>query len=71
MYKTGASETIMTWLPQFDKLDKDYKNLLKEIGGDREARERERKALDKQIADYEKEVKGPASSGQRSGDVGG
>jgi hypothetical protein len=47
----------MSWMPKYDKLDKEYKQLLKEIGGDREARERERRKLEKQKAEYERELK--------------
>ena len=42
-------------MPEFTKVSEAYAALLREIGGDREAKERERKRLEKQLATQEKE----------------
>jgi hypothetical protein len=49
-------KATVDWLPEFDKTKEDYDKLLKEIGGDQQAKERERKRLEKQKATFEKEA---------------
>jgi len=56
-YKGRISDLIMAWLPEFDALSEEYKEALKDIGGDQEAKERERKELERQRKDYEKEAR--------------
>lgn len=53
--KEQSNEAFETWKPEFDNVSEAYTNLLKEIGGDREAKERERKQLEKQLNMKEKE----------------
>lgn len=53
--KEDINKSFADWIPEFNKVSEAYNALLKEIGGDREAKERERKRLEKQLATQEKE----------------
>ena len=53
--KEKIEEAYQAWMPEFDQVSQDYENLLREIGGDREAKERERRRLEKQLSAQEKE----------------
>lgn len=53
--KEKIVEAYETWMPEFTQVSEAYAALLKEIGGDREAKERERRRLEKQLAAQEKE----------------
>lgn len=53
--KEAIIKSLNSWIPEFNKVEESYNALLKEIGGDREAKERERKRLEKQLATQEKE----------------
>lgn len=44
--KSLVSEFIMAWLPEFDAFNQQYQQILKELGGDRESKEQERKRLE-------------------------
>lgn len=50
------SAAIEAWMPDFDKTRADYNQLLKEIGGDQEDKERERKRLDKRRNEHIKDA---------------
>ncbi len=54
--RSTITDAIEAWMPQFNKVRDEYDVLLKEIGGDQEAKERERKKLETQKADAEKEA---------------
>jgi len=54
--KGRISDVIKDWMPVFDDLSAEYQQLLKEIGGDREAKERERQLLEGRKADLDREV---------------
>ncbi|MBT7189901.1 MAG: hypothetical protein HN916_06885 [Anaerolineae bacterium] len=54
--KAQVSDVIMGWMPKFDKLSAEYQKLLEELGGDRKAKERERKNLEAQKAEYDSEA---------------
>lgn len=53
--KEQISVSYEAWMPEFNQVSLAYTALLKEIGGDREAKDRERKRLEKQLATREKE----------------
>lgn len=53
--KEDITKSFTAWIPEFTKVSEAYNALLKEIGGDREAKERERRRLEKQLATQEKE----------------
>ena len=52
--KEQITKSYEAWMPEFTKVSEAYAALLKEIGGDREAKERERRRLEKQLAAQEK-----------------
>ena len=54
--KTIVSDVLMNWLPHFERVEKAYKELLNNIGGDRKAKEKERKDLEEQKATFDKEA---------------
>ena len=56
-FKKSISAQILAWMPEFDKVSKAYQELLDEIGGNRKAKERERKQLDSELQDLEKQAK--------------
>lgn len=56
-FKKSISAQILAWMPEFDKVSKEYQELLEEIGGDRKTKERERKQLDNELQDLEKQSK--------------
>lgn len=51
--KSVISDTNMAWLPEFDALQKSYRELVSEIGGSQEVKDRERKRLEGQRKDLE------------------
>lgn len=53
--KEAIIKSLNSWIPEFNKVEESYNALLREIGGDREAKERERRRLEKQLATQEKE----------------
>ena len=53
--KEDITKSFNAWIPEFTKVAEAYNALLKEIGGDREAKERERRRLEKQLSIQEKE----------------
>lgn len=55
--KADISDVIMAWMPEYDKLDQEYTQLLAEIGGDKGAQERKRRNLGKQKTEFEKQAK--------------
>ena len=55
--KKSTSDVIMGWMPESEKIEAEYKALLDEIGGDRNAKERERKQLVKQLKELNAEAK--------------
>ena len=51
-------DTIVTkWMPEYEAVEKEYKALVKEIGGDREKKEHQRKELDGQVKKLGREMK--------------
>lgn len=55
--KSLVSELIMAWLPEFDALNQQYQQVLKELGGDRESKEQERKGLEREKRESERVAK--------------
>ena len=55
--KSRVSEFILAWLPEFEALDEQHKQILKELGGDRETKERERKGFEQEKRENEKTAK--------------
>jgi hypothetical protein len=53
--KEKVTSAYDTWMPEFNQVSQEYDALLKEIGGDREVKERDRKKLERQLASREKE----------------
>lgn len=56
----AQKETVVSalekWLPEFNRVEKDYKELLEESVGDQKAQERRRKELEEQKKRYEEEA---------------
>jgi len=57
------------WMPEFKKVLDNYKKLLKEIGGDREAKEKDRKKLQSQLDNYSKEEQRYLSASKKLPDL--
>jgi hypothetical protein len=55
--RKNAEKTIQDWLPEFNQVSADYVQLLQDIGGDQEAKEKERQKLEKEKAKDEKKAK--------------
>jgi len=53
--KSQINSSFETWKPEFKQVSEDYDNLLKEIGGNKEAIERQRKKLDRQLEQKQRE----------------
>jgi hypothetical protein len=56
-YEQTIGDTLTDWMPEFDKVAAKYVELLKEIGGDREAKEKDRQRLEREKLKLEKEAK--------------
>lgn len=54
--ETAMAEANEGWLPEFQKIKTDYEQLLKDIGGDQEAKDQERKKLTKSKDGFEKDA---------------
>lgn len=54
--QTVMTEAVDSWIPEFNKVKEGYDQLLKEIGGDQEAKERERKRLEREKSTNENEA---------------
>lgn len=50
-------DLIMSWMPTYDEIEKEYQEVLESIGGDLKSLERERKRLEGEKAEYEKTLK--------------
>lgn len=55
--KKDGEAIVKKWRPEYDKVEKEYKALVKEIGGDREKKESQRKKLEAQVKKLGKEAK--------------
>lgn len=67
--KEQVSESYEAWLPEYEAISQAYADLLREIGGDREAKDRERKRLEKQLAAREKEERDLLKLSDNLGDI--
>jgi len=54
--KESIGAALERWLPEFAQVEKEYNQLLEDSGGDQQAQERQRKGLEKQKKDYEREA---------------
>jgi hypothetical protein len=54
--KEEIQTIVSTWKPEFDQIEEKYKKLLAEIGDDRESVEKDRKRLEEQKAEINKEA---------------
>jgi len=55
--KKDGEAIVKKWKPEHDKVEKEYQALVKDIGGDREKKERQRKGFETQVKKLGKEVK--------------
>jgi hypothetical protein len=55
--RKSVSDRNKRCMPEFQRVEADYKEMLDNIGGDRQAKEKERKQLEKQRKEYEAEAK--------------
>ena len=53
----ATRRALAAWLPDFEKVAAEYDDLLETIGGDRKAKERERRSLEKEKADLERQAR--------------
>ena len=55
--KKDGEAIVKKWKPEHERVEKEYQTLVKDIGGDREKKERQRKTFEAQVKKLGKEVK--------------